>query len=82
MTAQKTDHDPFSDFLPTPTHCKLAKVLGDLDGPHADALRKALAMPQDEMPHSRVADVVTGWGHSISDHTIERHRAANCVCFR
>ena len=82
MTAKKTDHDPFSDFLPQPKKCKLARVLEELDDPHADALRKALAMPPKEMSHLRIARVVTDWGHSVSDSSVEAHRAADCVCFR
>ena len=80
MTAKKTDHDPFSDFLPQPKKCKLARILGELDSPHADALRKALAM--SEMGDERIARVLTGWGQSISDSAVRYHRAATCSCFR
>ena len=78
MTASKTD--PFAEFLPTPKKCRVAAIIAELDPDHAAAALKALETPT--IGSGKIAQVLTSWGHQLSDKTVAPHRNGSCVCYR
>jgi len=62
--------------------CTIRKLLGRLPPDRAASLQAALAAPRDDIPHTAVSAVVKGWGESLSEFTVSRHRMGQCSCPR
>lgn len=57
--------------------CKVRTILAQLDDEHREKLTAALS---GSFAHTKIAEVVTGWGYPLSDSAVGAHRRKVCSC--
>lgn len=62
-----------------PRHCRVAKIVANLDSADAAALTEALA---SDLSSRRIQSALRATGVDISDSTIKAHRRLECACRR
>ena len=58
--------------------CSIARILATIPTEDADALKAALDDPA--LPGTVIANVLREEGHTLTSHTVQRHRRNDCAC--
>ena len=69
-----------SEFMPEakPGRCKVRTILEELE--EEAMLKCAAALVEPSIPHRRIAQVLTSWGHQVGETVVRHHRRGECAC--
>ena len=69
-----------SEFMPEakPARCKVRTILDNLE--EEAMLKCAAALMEPSIPHARISQVLTSWGHTVGETVVRRHRRGECSC--
>ena len=68
-----------SEFAtPIKTKCKLDRIIDDLDPEQRAKVAAALVEPS--IAPAGIVRALSGWGISVSENVVKRHRAGLCCC--
>ena len=68
-----------SEFMSEQTpRCKVRTILDNLE--EEAMLKCTAALLEPNIPHVRISQVLTNWGHSVGETVVRRHRRHECSC--